>query len=61
VAIGSRRLEAAGSAAQSITVRVARSVRRALSRSKGGNLTLEVTVSGVGTASRRATRRITLG
>jgi subtilisin-like proprotein convertase family protein len=61
VAIGSRRIEAAGAAAQSITVRVAHGVRRALSRSKSGNLTLEVTVSGPGTASRRATRRITLG
>jgi hypothetical protein len=61
VAIGSSRLEAAGSAAQTFTVRVARSVRRALSRAKGADLTLEVTVSGAGTASRRATRRVTLG
>ncbi len=60
-AIGSGRINAAGSAAQTFTVRVARSVRRALSRARGADLTLEVTVNGVGTASRRATRRITLG
>jgi hypothetical protein len=61
VAIGSGRTEAAGSAAQAFTVRVARSMRRALSRAKSAELTLEVTVNGAGTASRRATRRITLG
>jgi hypothetical protein len=61
VAIGSARIDAAGSAAQSFTVRATRSVRHALSRAKGADLTLEVTVNGAGTASRRATRRITLG
>jgi subtilisin-like proprotein convertase family protein len=61
VAIGSARTQAAGSAAQTFTVRVSRSVRRALSREKGADLTLEVTVNGAGTASRRASRRITLG
>jgi hypothetical protein len=61
VAIGTGRIDAAGSAAQTFTVRVARSLRRALSRAKGAAMTLEVTVSGSGTASRRATRRITLG
>ena len=43
------------------TVRIARSVRRALSRAKGADLTLEVTVSGPATGSRRAARRVTLG
>jgi hypothetical protein len=61
VAIGNGRVDAAGSAGQTFTVRVARSVRRALSRAKGADLTLEVTVNGAGTTSRRATRRITLG
>jgi hypothetical protein len=61
VAIGSRRLDAAGSSAQTFTVRVARNVRRALSRARAADLTLEATVNGAGTASRRATRRITLG
>jgi len=60
VAIGTRRIDAAGSAAQTFTVRVARGVRRALSRVRAAELTLEVTVHGAGTASRRATRRITL-
>ena len=36
-------------------------MRRALSRAKRAGLTLEVTVSGPNTASRRATRRVTLG
>jgi subtilisin-like proprotein convertase family protein len=61
VAIGSRQVNAAGSTAQTFTVRVSRNVRRALSRAKAAPLTLEVTVSGAGTATRRATRRITLG
>jgi hypothetical protein len=61
VAIGSGRTDAAGSAVQTFTVRVARSVRRALSRAKRADLTLELTVNGAGTAPRRATRRITLG
>ena len=47
VAIGSatRRCIRAASA-RTFTVRIARSVRRALSRAKGADLTLEVTVSG---------------
>ena len=61
VAIGSATIQAAGSAAQSLTVRVTRSMRRALSRAKRADLTLEVTVTGAGGASRRATRRVTLG
>ena len=61
VAIGSRRLEAAGAAVQSFTVRVSSAARRALSRAKAAQLTLEVMVNGVGTATRSATRRITLG
>jgi hypothetical protein len=61
VAIGSATIQAAGSAAQSLTVRVTRSMRRALSRAKRAGLTLEVTVTGAGGTSRRATRRVTLG
>jgi hypothetical protein len=61
VAIGSAKVEASASSARTFTVRVARSVRRALSRAKAASLTLEVTVTGTGSASRRATRRITLG
>jgi subtilisin-like proprotein convertase family protein len=60
-AIASGKITAAGSAAHTFTVRVARSARRALSRAKHADLTLEVTVTGPGTASRRAVRRITLG
>jgi hypothetical protein len=61
VAIGSARVNAAGSAAQSFTVRIARSARAALSRARRADVTLEVIVNGAGTASRRAARRITLG
>ena len=61
VAIGSRQVTAAGSAPQTLTVRVSSAARRALSRAKAANLTLEVTVTGPGTAARRATRRVTLG
>ncbi len=51
VAIGSGRVEAAGSAGQTFVVRVAASARRALSRARAADLTLEVTVTGAGTAS----------
>jgi hypothetical protein len=61
VAVGSGTIDASASAARTFTVRIASSVRRALSRAKAADLTLEVTVSGPGTASRRATRRVTLG
>jgi hypothetical protein len=61
VAIGSGRASGVASRPVTFTARVARSVRAALSRARGADLTLEVTVTGNGTASRRATRRITLG
>jgi subtilisin-like proprotein convertase family protein len=61
VAIGSARISAAGSAAQTFTVRIARKLRSALARARAADLTLEVTVSGNGKAPRRVTRRITLG
>jgi subtilisin-like proprotein convertase family protein len=61
VAIASGRIDAAGAAAQSFTVRVSSNVRRALSRARSADLALEVTVSAAGTASRRAKRRVTLG
>jgi hypothetical protein len=61
VTLGTGTVRAAGSATRTFTVRVARSIRRALSRSKGAGLTLEVAVTGADGTSRRATRRVTLG
>jgi hypothetical protein len=61
VAVGSGRVDAAASAARTFTVRVAGSARRALSRARAADLTLEVTVTGAGTPGSRATRRVTLG
>ena len=61
VVIGSATVDASPSTARTFTVRIARSVRRALSGAKRADLTLEVTVSGPNSASRRATRRVTLG
>jgi hypothetical protein len=61
VAIGSSRVDAAASSPKTFTVRVSSAARRALSRAKAAQLTLEVTVNGAGTAARRATRRVTLG
>jgi hypothetical protein len=61
VAIASGRVSAGAGTPATFTARVARSVRAVLSRARGAGLTLEVTVSAPGTASRRATRRITLG
>jgi hypothetical protein len=61
VAIGSGRVAAVAGRTTSFVVRLARSARTALSRARSADLTLEVVVNGAGTASRRATRRITLG
>jgi subtilisin-like proprotein convertase family protein len=61
VALGSATVSASGSAARTFTVQIARSARRALSRAKRADLTLQVTVTGANTASRSATRRVTLG
>jgi hypothetical protein len=61
VAIGNGRVSTATGAARSLTARIARSARAALSRARGADLTLAVRVSAPGTATRRATRRITLG
>jgi hypothetical protein len=61
VAIGSGAASAAAGQATSLTVRLTRAARTKLSRTRGAGLTLEITVHGAGTASRRATRRITLG
>ena len=61
VAIGSGRARAAAGAVTTFTARIARSARAAVSRARGAVLTLEVRVSAPGTATRRATRRITLG
>jgi subtilisin-like proprotein convertase family protein len=61
VAIGSGRVNAAAGRTTSLVVRLTRSARTALSRARSADLTLEVVVNGAGTASRRATRRITLG
>jgi hypothetical protein len=61
VALGSGRASAGGSVVRTFTLRITRSVRRALSRSKRVDATLEVTVTGASGAARRATRRITIG
>jgi hypothetical protein len=61
VSIGSGRVHAAAGARATFTTRIVRRVRAALSRARGADLTLEVRVSAPGTATRRATRRITLG
>ena len=61
VAIGTGRVNATAGRTTSFTVRIGRSARSALSRARSADLTLEVIVNGAGTASRRATRRITLG
>ena len=61
VAIGSGRVEAAAGRTTSFVARLTRAARTALSRARSADLTLEVVVNGAGTASRRLTRRITLG
>ncbi len=61
VVIGSGATDAAAGQTKSISVRVSRSMRSRLSRARRADVTLEITVHGAGTASRRATRRITLG
>ena len=61
VAIGSGRVAAGAGRTTSFVVRLARSAQTPLSRARSADLTLEVVVNGAGTASRRATRRITLG
>ena len=60
VAVGSARVNAAAGRTVSFTVRLARSTRGAFSRARAADVTLEVVVNSAGTASRRATRRITL-
>jgi len=61
VAVGSGRVNASAGQTTGFTVRLARSARTALSHARSTDLKLEVVVNGAGTASRRATRRITLG
>jgi subtilisin-like proprotein convertase family protein len=61
VVVGSGRASARRAQASTLAVRVSRTVRAALSRARSADLTLEVVVNGTGSASRRATRRITLG
>ena len=61
VAIGSGRVNAGAGTVATLTARIARSVRAAVSRARGTDLTLEVRVSAPGTATRRAARRIKLG
>ena len=61
VAIGSGRTSAVARRATALTVRLTRAARTKLSRTRSANVTLEITVSGAGTASRRATRRLSLG
>jgi hypothetical protein len=59
--VETRGLNPPPAAVQTFTVRVSSAARRALSRAKAAQLTLEVTVNGTGTAARSATRRVTLG
>ena len=61
VAVGSGTTDAVAGQTKSIVVRLSRSARSKLSRTRRADVTLEVTVHGAGTASRRATRRLTLG
>jgi hypothetical protein len=61
VAIGSGHVGAPARRTTSFTVRLTRAGRTALSHARSADLTLEVVVSGAGTASRRAIRRVTLG
>ena len=61
VAIGSGATNAAAGQTKAITVRLSRSARTKLSRARSADVTLEISVRGAGTASRRATRRLTLG
>jgi subtilisin-like proprotein convertase family protein len=60
VKVASGRMSA-GPAAQTFTLRVSRAARRALPHAKHASLKLQVTVTRAGTATRRATRRITVG
>jgi subtilisin-like proprotein convertase family protein len=61
VAIGSGAVNAAAGQTKGITVRLTRIARAKLSRARRADVTLEISVHGGGTASRRATRRLTLG
>jgi predicted aspartyl protease len=61
VAIGSGVVNAAAGQTKGITVRLTRIARAKLSRARRADVTLEISVHGAGTASRRATRRLTLG
>jgi len=61
VVIGSGATDAVAGQTKSISVRVSRAARTKLSRARRADVTLEITVHGAGTASRRATRRLTLG
>jgi subtilisin-like proprotein convertase family protein len=61
VAIGSGATNATAGQTKSINVSVSRSARTKLSRARSADVTLEITVQGPGTATRRATRRLTLG
>ena len=61
VAIGAGATNAAAGQTKSISVRLSRAARTKLSRARSADVTLEITVHGAGTASRRATRRLTLG
>ncbi len=61
VAIGAGTTAAAAGQTKTISVRLSRSTRAKVSRARGALVTLEITVHGTGTTTRRATRRITLG
>ena len=61
VAIGAGATNAAAGQTKTISIRVSRTARTKLSRARSAGVTVEVTVHGAGTTSRRATRRLTLG
>ena len=61
VAVGIGATTATAGQTKTISVRISRSARTKLSRARSADVTLEITVHGAGTATRRATRRLTLG
>jgi hypothetical protein len=61
VAIGSGATVAPAGQTKTVSIRLSRSARTKLSRARNATVTLEISVHGAGTTSRRATRRLTLG
>jgi hypothetical protein len=61
VAVGSGTAVAPAGQTKTVSIRLSRSARTKLSRARNASVTLEISVHGPGTTSRRATRRLTLG